>query len=291
VEVVRVGVGRDLAAFRGSLRDWEPDVVLNLFEGFGDDPESECQFASILEEIGVPFTGSSADTLWRAGRKDIAKQVFAKAGLPTPAWMVVEKLPIGKVSLQWPVIVKPAFRDASVGIHQSSVVTRRDMLEERIADAFVNYGRPVLIEEFIEGREISAAVFDCPELVVLPLVENVFARNNGRWAIDSYDAKWQPGSRDYLASSLNCPAELMPGLAEQVTTVARSAYRALGCRGFVTIDFRVRDNMPYLLEVNPNADMKPSTCLTQLLHLAGIEYDKFLLQMIRAAKARQIANA
>src|SRR5262245_55829536 len=66
------GVGRDLDAFRKSLRHSQPDVVLNLFEGFADDPHSECRFAQILEEEGVAFTGCSSETLWYAGRKDFA---------------------------------------------------------------------------------------------------------------------------------------------------------------------------------------------------------------------------
>jgi D-alanine-D-alanine ligase len=287
VELTQFGIGRDLSAVRHALQNFQPDVVFNLFEGFGDDPNSECQFARLLENEGVPFTGASSETLWLTGRKDIAKQILAEAGLTTPAWFTVEDL-VTVERLEWPVIVKPAQRDASIGIQQASVVTDRAQLNARIAHTADQYGLPVLVEEFINGPEISAALFDWPYLTVLPLVETQFANFNGNWPIDSYDAKWQPGSRDYDASTLRYPAELPSDLPNRIVAAASSAYRALGCSGFVTIDFRVRDGEPYILEVNSNADLKPSICLTDLLQLSGTSYIDFLWQMIRAAAARHV---
>jgi D-alanine-D-alanine ligase len=283
VEVTQRGVGRGLQKFLENLRDAQPNVVLNLFEGFGDDPSSECDFARLLEDEGVAFTGCSSMALWQAGRKDIAKQVLSLAGLPTSPWMVVEELPAGECNLNWPVIVKPAFRDASVGIHQASVVRQPMQFDEQISHTVREYGLPVLVEEFIDGREISVALFDWADLTVLPFVEAKFTSHNGNWPIDSYAAKWNSDSDDHQARTLHYPAQLEPDLAERVTAISKAAYRGLGCRGFVTIDLRIRDGQPYVLEVNPNADMKPSTCLIDLLQMSGIEYGDFLWQMIRGA--------
>jgi D-alanine-D-alanine ligase len=287
VTLRRLGVGRDFAGFRDACRVTQPEVVLNLFEGFGDDPDSECRFARLLEDEGVAFTGASSNTLSRAGHKHIAKQTFAEAGLATPAWLVAESLPLADCRLNFPVIVKPAFRDASVGIDQSCIATQPAQLSDRIAQMAEQFGLPVLIEEFIEGREISVAIYDWPELSILPIVETKFANANGYWSIDSYDAKWQPGSRDHEASSLHYPAELASEQAGHIEKAAVAAYRALGCRGFATLDFRVRNNTPYLLELNPNADLKPSTCLTDLLRLSEIDYSDFLWQMIRTTCAQR----
>jgi D-alanine-D-alanine ligase len=283
VELHQFGNGRDLGVFRDILQELQPDVVLNLFEGFGDDPNSECDFARLLEDEGVAFTGASSETLWRTGRKDLAKQTLAEAGLATPAWLAVEQLPLIECPLEWPVIVKPAHRDASVGIQQASVVTNRAQLHKRIAQAAEQYGLPVLIEEFIHGREVSAALFDWPALTVLPLVETQFVSVNGNWPIDSYDAKWHPGSHDHQANTLQYPAELPKELANRIVAAATAAYRALGCRGFATIDFRLRDGVPYILEVNSNADLKPSTCLSDLLQMSGLDYNDFLWKMVCAA--------
>jgi D-alanine-D-alanine ligase len=291
VELSQLGVDRDWVAIREAVRRVQPDAVLNLFEGFGDDPNSECEFARLLEDEGVPYSGASAELLWRTGRKDIAKQILSDAGLATPAGIKVDGLPLADCMLNWPVIVKPAHRDASVGIHQSSVVTRLSELNKQIAQTAQRYGFPVLVEEFINGREISVALFDWPELTVLPIVETNFARANGNWPIDSYDAKWKPGSHDHQASTLQYPAGLTAKLANNVVAAAKAAYRVLDCRGFVTIDFRIRDQVPYILEVNSNADLKPSTCLTDLLQLSGIDYNDFLWQMICSAHARKLSHS
>lgn len=264
VKLRRFGVARDFAPFRNALRRTRPNIVLNLFEGFGDDPNSECRFARLLEEEGVPFTGASSDTMSRAGRKHLAKHAFIEAGLATPKWMVVNSLPLADRQLDWPVIVKPAFRDASVGIDQSCIVAGHAQLAERVAHTADRYGLPVLIEEFVEGREVSVAIFDWPHLSILPIVETTFGLGD-TLSIDTYNAKWQPGSNEHEAKSLSYPANLAPELTERVVAAARVAYRALECRGFATIDMRIRSNTPYLLELNPNADVKPSTCLTDLL--------------------------
>jgi D-alanine-D-alanine ligase len=121
---------------------------------------------------------------------------------------------------------------------------------------------------------------------VLPIVETLFATNADIWPIDSYDAKWVANPNDRQANTLHYPAELSPELARRVITTSQAAYQALGCRGYVTIDFRIRDEVPYILEVNSNADLKPSICLTELLELTGVDYNTFLWQMILSARDR-----
>jgi D-alanine-D-alanine ligase len=286
-DVQRCGIGRDLDGFHAVLCHRRPDVVFNMFEGFGDDPAAECRFAQLLEDAGVPFTGCSSRTLWEAGRKDLAKALFKEAGLPTPNFAVVNALPFVRCRLRWPVIVKPAFRDASIGIDQNSVVTSQVQLQQRVHHLAEAYGFPILVEEFIRGREISAAVVDWPELKMLPMVETLFTGRNGDWPIVTYHSKWRPGSPAYESTPLRYPAELPQDVAKRVTDVAQRAFRALGCRDFATVDFRLSDDgTPYLLEVNPNPGMAPSRCLTHSFELAGIRYSDYLIQMVHTAKLR-----
>jgi D-alanine-D-alanine ligase len=292
-DISRHAVGRDWSRFRAVLHDHRPEVVFNMFEGFGDDPAAECHFAQLLEETGVPFTGCSSQTLWRAGRKDLAKRLFQEASLPTPDFYVVDDEAASRIcGLRWPVIIKPAFRDASIGIDQQNVVTERIELDRQIARLSAEYGFPILVEEFIRGREISAAVVDWPQVKMLPAVETLFVGRNGDWPIATYDSKWRPGSQDYESTPLRYPAELAPQLAQRLAEIAEYAFRVLNCRDLVTVDFRITgDGTPYLLEVNPNPGMAPSPCLVHSFELAGIRYSDFLVQMVHAAKSRRSSAA
>jgi D-alanine-D-alanine ligase len=288
--VGRCGIGRDLELFRAVLRKERPDVVFNMFEGLGDDPATECRFARLLEDEGAALTGCSSQSLWQAGRKDLAKNLFQDAGLPTPDFQIVDALPFGCCRLRWPVIVKPAFRDASVGIDQKSVVTNESELRQRVNYLANAYGLPILVEEFIRGREISAAVVDWPTLQMLPAVETLFVGRNGDWPIVTYDSKWRPESPAYESTPLRYPAEMSQQVAERMADVAQRAFRMLGCRDFATVDFRLsEDGTPFLLEINPNPGMAPSPCLVHSFELAGIRYNAYLVQMIHAAKSRRLS--
>jgi D-alanine-D-alanine ligase len=287
-EVEQYSAGRDFSSFRERLRSSRPDAVFNLFEGLGDDPHSECRFARLLEDEGVAFTGCPSRALWLAGRKDIAKGLFQEAALPTPRFLVAERLPLTKLPRKLPVIVKPAFRDASLGIDQASIATDAGSLHRRVEQISHAYGFPILIEEFIDGREISVAVIDWPQVQVLPEVETLFVERNGDWPIVSYDSKWRIDSRDYRSTPLRYPAELSRAVAEHLRESARTAYLVLECRDLVTIDFRLAsDGTPYLLEVNPNSGLAPSPCLMWAFEAIGLPYDDYLLQMVESAHNRK----
>src|SRR5689334_20823902 len=121
--VTRLGVSTDPGALLASLREHRPDVVFNLFEGTADHGNTEAYVAGLLDWVGVPFTGSPFQTLCLARSKHLTKHLFQGAGLPTPEFFVVEEPPVPECRLEWPVIVKPAQQDASVGLDQGSVVT------------------------------------------------------------------------------------------------------------------------------------------------------------------------
>src|SRR5262249_8089317 len=199
--VGRLGVNHDRAHLLHGIRRFRPDVVFNLFEGTGDDGNNEAYAAGLLQWLRLPFTGCPAQTLNLARNKAITKHLLRSAGLPTADFMVIEDGIIPECTLEWPLIVKPALQDASVGVDQRSVVSNRQDLEERVADLLSRFGPPVLVEEFIRGRELNVAVVELPELTVLPVSEILFVENKpGYWPIVTYDAKWRPESEDYIAT-------------------------------------------------------------------------------------------
>src|SRR5262249_4412580 len=154
---------------------------------------------------------------------------------------------------------KLAAEDASIGIDQGSVVTCQEQLGERAAQLLDHYRQPVLIEEFIDGREFNVAIIENPDLQVLPIAEIVFAETAAkRWRIVSYEAKWAPGSTEDRATVPRCPTDLSPRLADELTHLAVRAYQLLDCRDYARIDFRVTHaGEPYILEINPNPDLHP----------------------------------
>jgi D-alanine-D-alanine ligase len=200
---------------------------------------------------------------------------------------VAEESPVEECPLDWPVIVKPATQDASVGLDQGSVVTDLDRLNERVAYLLETYGPPVLVEEFIRGREFNVGLIEAPDLRVLPVSEILFVEKDPDfWPIVTYDAKWKPGTRDYEATPPAYPARVTPRLREKLETLARQAFRLLGCRDYARVDFRVRGSKPYILEVNPNPDFSPTAGLSGGLGSAGISHAQFTVELVQRALAR-----
>jgi D-alanine-D-alanine ligase len=288
-EVVRLGVGRDPSALLAGLREHEPDVVFNLFEGLADQYSTEAHVAGLLDWIGIPYTGCPHETLCLARSKHRTKHLLAGAGLPTPQFFVVDALPVPPCTLGWPVIVKPAEQDASIGVDQGSVVTDQKSLSRRAAYLLEQYGPPVLVEEFIPGREFNVAVVQVPDLRVLPISEIAFVENKpGYWPIVTYDAKWNPGTTDYEATPPLYPANITARLAERLTNLSRKAFQLLGCRDYARVDFRVRPTgRPYILEVNPNPDFNPDAGLSGALQTAGITHEQLTVELVWNALGRK----
>ena len=259
-EVSRLGGTADPQVLINGLRDHRPDAVVNLFEGAADDNASELYACGLLEWLGVPYTGCPFHTLVLARSKHIAKRLFLAEGLPTVRFFVAEQAPVSDCPLQFPVIVKPAQQDASVGVDQGSVATDLDGLNRRVRYLQEQFGGPALVEEFIFGREVTLALVEMPELRLLPATEAVFPEAGpGYWPILSYDAKWTKGSAEYETTDYHFNAVMTPELAAAIEGSARKAFRLLGCRDYARVDFRIRasDGQPFILELNPNPDFTP----------------------------------
>ncbi|HEY1860912.1 MAG TPA: ATP-grasp domain-containing protein [Gemmataceae bacterium] len=286
--VRHLAVQRDPGVLLHSLRRQRPDVVFNLFEGLADHYETESHVAGLLEWLGIPFTGCPYQTLCLARSKHLTKFLLQGAGLPTPEFCVIDEPPVPDCPLNWPVIVKPAAQDASLGLDQGSVVTDQEQLNERVASLLQTYGPPVLVEEFIGGREFNVGLIELPELMVLPIGEILFTdKDPNFWPIVTYDAKWKPGTRDYESTPPRFPAEVAPRQRERIGELAKKAFRLLGCRDYARVDFRLRPSgKPYILEVNPNPDFNPTAGLPSSLELAGMTHGQFTVDLVHAALAR-----
>jgi D-alanine-D-alanine ligase len=218
----------------------------------------------------------------------MTKFLLQGAGLPTPAFFVVEELPVPDCSLEWPVIVKPAQQDASVGLDQESVCTDQFELEQRVQYILETYGAPVLVEEFIHGREFNVALVELPDLQYLPPSEIVFPPGKpGYWPILTYDGKWKPGTSDYEITPPKFPADIPPRTAERLGTIAMQAYRLLGCKDYARVDFRMKPNgKPFILEVNPNPEISAEAGFNGCLGSVRTSHEEFIVRLVRHALDR-----
>jgi D-alanine-D-alanine ligase len=242
----------------------------------------------MLERLSIPITGSPSRALRLGLDKHLAKRRMLAGGLPTPWHCAVSGDLLPDCQFPWPVILKPARRDASEGIDQSSVAKSRAELDIRLAILLEHYGPPVLVEQFLPGREFTVALLELPELVALPITEVTFKLAPAiPWPILSYDAKWHPGSAEYEAMDMLKGVALPAQLADSLVALAKSAYRVLGCRDYGRIDLRLSESgEPMILEVNPNPDMCPTACFARTLEAAGMDRQRLMTDLVFQAATR-----
>lgn len=285
---VIVPCGAEPAVFWKHLQHAAPDLIVNLCEGVWGDSHLEMHAAALLELTGRPVTGSAPLCLGLTQDKLRTKELLQAAGLPTPRYCLARHgEPVAACpDLAYPLIVKPRSEDASQGITEASVVDDFPALQAQVAEVQRSYRQDALIEEFIAGREINAAILgNGREATVLPLSEIRFDPMLAR-PIVSFAGKWQEDSPAYRGTVPVCPAELTAGETDAVRTVALAACRRMGCRDYARVDIRLRDGIPYILEVNANPDISPDAGLARSAAAAGLTYPTLIGRIIDAARRR-----
>jgi len=267
------------------IRRRRPAVVVNLCEGFRGHSAYEAQVAGLLELMGLPFTGNSASALFQCHDKFRTNAILRASALPTaPGWLVEDERQL-PAAARFPLIVKPNCEDASIGIYPHSVVRTRAALRKQVARVLAAYDQPALVESFVDGREISAAIVEEAEPRVLPFSEISFQHYPaGLPRIVGYDAKWRAAHPTCRGTVPMCPARVSPALARRLQCITLQTYRALKLRGYARVDFRLDARAcPYILDVNPNPDTSRDAGLARSLAAAGIAYEDFWRSQVRLA--------
>lgn len=266
----------------------DPDlqIVFNWCEEVPGVPRSGHLVAEKLERLGYIFTGAGSRALSFNQDKPAVKACFDKRAIPTPYWRVYE----ASDSLDWdcfPAIVKPAYEHCSFGITHEAVVHDREELSRRVFQVIEMFHQPVLVEDFIDGREFHVTVVGNGRLKVLPIAEMDFSairEDHGR--LCTYDSKFVPASSDYQMIQLRLPAILSNEERLKLEEIAISSYRATDCRDYARMDIRQRNGSFYVLDVNPNADISPDTSLSLSAELAGYSYGQFGSLLVTLATHR-----
>lgn len=265
------------------------DLVFNVCETFADDYRMEVNIAALMEMAGVKFTGSGTAGLLLAQDKILTKQLLEFHHVLSPRFAMFDEHSFATSGdIGFPLIVKPAKSDASIGIGKKAVVKDMRELSARVADIREQLDDDALAEEYIEGREMYVAVLGPPGAPeVLPLVELDFGKwEAGKPKVANRDVKFGPETKD--SPRLLIARDISEELQERIERAATTAYRALKLRDYARMDFRVsaRNNAPYLLEVNPNPYLEDRSEVALAAMAAGLSYERLVGRIVDSAVQR-----
>ncbi len=288
-QVRGVNLAEDIKHLERLVRRNPPDVVFNLVEGFHDDADLEPAIAGFLDLYRIPYTGAPPIALANCRRKGLMKQLLLANGVPTPKFLQLWTPKIAvRHGLHYPLIIKPAREDASAGVDERSVVYDRAELLAQLVRVFEEFDPPILVEEFIEGREFHVGIVGNDDPEVLPPLEYDFSEMpEDQPNVISYAAKWDPLAEVFHRVAAHCPADMTKRLEKKVRDVALRAYRVSGCRDYARLDLRVSaSNHVYVLEVNPNPDLTEGVSFMHSAEEAGYSFSKMLRTIVELARER-----
>jgi D-alanine-D-alanine ligase len=263
-----IDVGRNLPALLRAL-DPRPDLVFNALHGVGGEDGT---IQAVLDMLAIPYTHSGVRASALAMHKPTAKELFRAAGLPVAEDVVASPEELARHDLlPPPFVVKPTGQGSSVGVRIVRIGDnswRQEVLDWR-------FGNEIMVERFIPGRELTVAIMGDRALGVCEIVP--------RGSFYDYAAKYAEGGSVHLV-----PAPVPAAVYEQALNIALQAHRALGCRGVSRADLRYDDTPAgggrlYLLEVNTQPGMTPTSLVPDIAGNAGIGFDKLVVWMAENA--------
>lgn len=284
-EVIMLGDGPPAVA--RMMNGGRPDLVFNIAEGEGIGRSREARIPAVLELLDIPYTGSDPLTLALTLDKVRTKVVVAAEGVSTPAYAVIEDEPATEVEqmlakMPMPLIVKPAYEGSSKGIREDSLVRDRAKLMPLVERLRAGYRQTLLVEEFVDGRELTVGVIGNDPARVLGIME-IRPRATDRPFVYGIEAKRDWENQVEMLS----PAPLTPEVQARVEEASLRAWRAVGGRDVGRIDFRLRDGIPYFLEINPLPGLSPVySDLVLMARGIGIDYSHLIGRILSSALGR-----
>src|SRR4051795_1413889 len=277
-----------------SLARCGADVIFNLTESYAGDDTMDMNLAGYLDLLGVPYTGSGPHGLYLAQDKAVSKKIIKFHGVRTPDFAHVYRGTLDHShDIKFPLIVKPTSEDGSIGIDVGSVVGTVKELMERIHYIHEQFDSPALIEEYIDGREIYAAVLGNSLPDVLPLIELDLSKlPKGTPRVAGQDVKFDRETEAYKLTKSAVAEDLDEEIIEKVTETARLAFGALKFRDYGRIDMRVNKKKEvYVIEANPNPWLASSQEFAMAAKKSGRSYTQLIGEIVDMAWSRARAHA
>ena len=266
-------------------------VLFNWCEGLDGAPNAYAAIPPILENLGFAYTGSDAWALATTQDKAATKKILLEQKIPTPVSKVYDRAILNGWR-RYPALVKPATEHCSFGITREAVVDSAQQLKDRVQYVLDTWHCPALVEDFIDGVEYNVSVWGADDdLTVLPLGAidySIFTDYHDR--LCTFDAKWNPATEAFQKTEVQCPAEVDSLLKRRIERVALKAYRALHLRDYGRIDLRVRNGVPYVLDINANPDITTEGGFARSTRMAGYDYGQAMARILKLA-ARRMPSA
>jgi D-alanine-D-alanine ligase len=285
---VRIPFTREVSGFISKMRGAGIEMALNLCESLDEDPRFLGHSAALVELLEIPFSGSPSIALMITTDKVMTKRMLKSQGIRTPHYMIYRGTGnFDFEALNYPVVLKPIYEDASIGIDQESVFKDGRSLKERIQEFFDRFG-PLLAEEYVGGREFNVSLFGYPSPRVLPLAEIDFSDfPEDLFPIVGYRAKWDTSSFEYYHTPRRFPQGLPFSLRQGIEGIALECFHLLMLRDYGRIDMRVDDEgQIYILEVNANPCLSPDAGFAAAAQQAGISYTDMVETLVEFVEKR-----
>ena len=291
-DVIELGDGRP---FLEDVLKHKPDFIFNFAEGTGTGRSREARIPAVCELLGIPYTGSDPLTMAVALEKDMTRRLAMDAGVLVPPGLTLSppreaydgdyaEFPalLIESGLQLPVIAKPVYEGSSKGIRKRCLIETPEDFGKVVASLWADYGQTVLVEEFIQGVEVTVGLVgnDPPDVLG---VMSIRPKSPVEHFVYSLEVK-----RDFLKLiDYEVPAKLSADVMQEVVSASLAIWEALGCRDVARLDFRIRGDEVYFLEINPLPGLNPeSSDLVILANLLGMTFEELVTKIVKAALAR-----
>jgi D-alanine-D-alanine ligase len=283
--VQALGLADNLADLRTAITDWKPDVVFNLLEEFQGIVTYDQHVVAFLELMKQPYTGCNPRGMMISRDKVLSKQILMYHRIPTPGFALVRRGQRFRLPrrLKFPLFVKSATEDASLGISQASVIADAERLKERIDFIHQQTNSDALIEEYIEGRELYVGVLGNDRLRTFPVWEMDFGTLPDVMAgIATRKVKWDRRYQHKHGIRTGAAQALPDGCASYLEKLSKRIYRALYLTGYARMDFRMRpDGSIFVLEANANPNISHHEDFADSAQAVGTDYPTLLEQIMR----------
>jgi D-alanine-D-alanine ligase len=294
-EVQPLGLIDDLTPLRRAIRNFTPHIVFNLLEEFRGEPMLDQNVVSYLELVQVPYTGCNSRGLMLARDKALSKKILHYHRIRVPRFAVVpagRKLKRKPAQLKYPLIVKSQVEEASLGIAEASVVNSDEKLAERVEFMHANVGSSLIIEQYVDGRELYVGVLGNERLQALPVWELEMGQlRPDAPKIATRRVKWDPKFQKRRGIEIGRARNLSPELERLIVKTTKRLYRVLQLSGYARVDFRLdAEDRLYFLEANPNPEIGYGDEFAEAAEAVGIDYGP-LLERILAIGLRKRSRA